>query len=198
VAIKEAAAINFPMDHFIGNWWSSNDSDVIPAGDGARGYKGATFHSAGSAFKVHQEIVKYVYEKSKNIGPKEKIGEVLYNRGMVNAMFSVEAIRTAMGKFGNKPMTGEQVRWGFENMNLTEKRLEELGMKGFTRPIKVSCDNHEGNGQLLIEQWDGKEWKIVSEWIEPMRDVVRPKLEEAAIQEGKKLGYEARDCSKAS
>ena len=29
-----------------------------------------------------------------------------------------------------------------------------------------------------------------------MKDVVRPKLEFAAIEEGKKLGYTIRDCSK--
>ena len=29
-----------------------------------------------------------------------------------------------------------------------------------------------------------------------MRDVVRPKLEAAAVDEGKKLGYTMRDCSK--
>src|SRR5262249_56389086 len=72
VAIKEAAAIGFPMDHSIGNWWSSTDADVIPAGDGAKGYKGATFHSAGAGFKVHQEIVKHVYDKVKGIGPEAK------------------------------------------------------------------------------------------------------------------------------
>ena len=37
VAIKEAAATGVKMDHFIGNWWSSSDADVIPAGDGAKG-----------------------------------------------------------------------------------------------------------------------------------------------------------------
>jgi branched-chain amino acid transport system substrate-binding protein len=199
VAIKEAAAINFPMDHFIGNWWSSSDADVIPAGDGAKGYKGATFHAAGSGFKVHQEIVKHVYDKGKNTGPKEKMGEVLYNRGIVNAMLGIEAMRTAMGKFGNKPLTGEQVRWGFEHLNLTEKRIDDLGMKGFIRPITVTCENHEGtNGQVMIEQWDGKAWKPLSEWMDPMRDILRPKLEEAAVVEGGKLNYQKRDCSKES
>src|SRR5207249_4811578 len=62
VAIKEAAAINFKMDHFIGNWWSANDSDVVPAADGAKGYKGATFHAPGTSFKVFQEVVKNVYD----------------------------------------------------------------------------------------------------------------------------------------
>ena len=37
---------------------------------------------------------------------------------------------------------------------------------------------------------------MVSEWVQPMREVVRPKLEAAAVEEGKKLGYTVRDCSK--
>ncbi|HMB36025.1 MAG TPA: ABC transporter permease, partial [Methylomirabilota bacterium] len=142
------------------------------------------------------EIKKYVYEKGKGAGKVEDMGAPLYNRGVVNAMLSVEAIRTAMGKYGNKALTGEQVRWGFENFNLTDQRLEQLGMKGFTHPIKVSCEDHEGNGPVLIQQWDGKKWNVISSWIEPMRDVVRPKIEAAAIEEGKKLNYTQRDCSK--
>jgi branched-chain amino acid transport system substrate-binding protein len=196
VAVKEAAAIGFKMDRFIGNWWSANDSDVVPAGDGAKGYKGATFHAPGTNFKVHAEIVKIVYEKGKGAGKKEAMGEPLYNRGIVNAMLAAEAIRTAMGKYGNKVLTGEEVRWGFENLNLTEQRLDQLGMKGFTHPVKVTCEDHEGNGPVLIQQWDGKKWSLVSEWVAPMRDVVRPKLEEAAIIEAKKLNYTVRDCAK--
>jgi branched-chain amino acid transport system substrate-binding protein len=196
VAVKEAAAINFPMDHVVGNWWTGTESDVVPAGDGAKGYKSMTFHAPGHNFKVHQDIFKYVYDKGKGAAKKEAVGEVLYNRTLINAMLDVEAIRTAMAKFGNKPMTGEQVRWGMENLNVTEQRLEQLGMKGMTRPIKVTCENHEGNGLALVQQWDGKQWKIVSDWIEPMRDIVRPKLEEAAVAEAGKLGYTKRDCSK--
>ncbi len=196
VGVKEAAGINYPMDHFIGNWWSASEADVIPAGDGAKGYKGATFHAPGANFKVHQDIVKFVYEKGKNIGPKEKVGEALYNRGLINAMFAVEAFRTAMAKFGNKPLTGEQVRWGLETLSLTEARLDQIGLKGFTHPVKVTCEDHEGNGPVLIQQWDGKKWTIVSDWIQPMREVVRPKLELAAVEEGKKLGYTMRDCAK--
>src|SRR5499426_2698075 len=164
VAIKEAAGIGFKMDHFIGNWWSASDADVIPAGDGAKGYKGATFHAPGTNFKVHQDILKTLYDKGKGAGKKEAVGEVLYNRGVVNAMFTVEAIRTAMAKCGNKPPTGEQVRWGYEHLNMTDQRLEQLGMKGLLPPIKVTCDNHEGIGGMAhVQQWDGKKWNIVSE-----------------------------------
>ncbi|HWN92343.1 MAG TPA: ABC transporter permease, partial [Verrucomicrobiae bacterium] len=141
-------------------------------------------------------VVKFVYDKGKAVGKKEDMGAPLYNRGLVNAMLSAEAIRTAMGKFGNKPPTGEQVRWGFENLNLTEQRLDQLGMKGFTHPVKVTCEDHEGAGPVMFEQWDGKKWTLVSDWIPTMKDIVRPKLEAAAVEEGKKLGYTVRDCAK--
>ena len=112
VAIVEAAAIGYPMDHFIGNWWSANDADVIPAGAAAKGYIGATFHAPGTNFTVHQEIVKYVYDRGKGAGKREAVGEVLYNRGLLVAMFEVEAIRTAMTKYGNKPLTGSRSAGG--------------------------------------------------------------------------------------
>jgi branched-chain amino acid transport system substrate-binding protein len=197
VAIKEAAAIGFKMDRVVGNWWTGSESDVIPAGDAAKGYKSMNFHGAGAGFKVHQDIFKFVYDRGKGAyADRSKVGEVLYNRTLINAMLNLESVRTAMGKYGNKPLTGEQVRWGFENLNLTEQRLEQLGMKGMMRPLRVTCENHEGNGLALVQQWDGKNWKVVSDWIEPMREVVRPKLEAAAVEEAKKLGYTMRDCAK--
>jgi branched-chain amino acid transport system substrate-binding protein len=198
VAVKEAAAHGMKMDHVVGNWWTGTEADVVPAGEAAKGYKSMTFHAPGAAFKVHQDILKHVYDKGKGAYGSEraKVGEVLYNRTLINAMFNVEGIRTAMARFGSKPLTGEQVRWGYENVNITEQTLDRLGMKGMMRPTRVTCDNHEGNGLALVQQWDGKKWTILSDWIEPMREVVRPKLEAAAVDEGKKLGYTMRDCSK--
>jgi branched-chain amino acid transport system substrate-binding protein len=197
VAIKEAAAHGMKMERVVGNWWTGTEGDVVPAGEAARGYKSMTFHAPGNNFKVHQDILKLVHDKKKGSGPREGVGEVLYNRAIINGMLDIEAIRTAMLKFGTKGApTPEQVRWGMENLNLTEQRIEQLGMKGLVRPMRVTCDNHEGNGQALVQQWDGKKWTVVSDWIEPMRDVVRPKLEAAAVEEGKKLGYTMRDCSK--
>jgi branched-chain amino acid transport system substrate-binding protein len=196
VAVKEAGAHGMKMDRVVGNWWTGTEADVVPAGDAARGYKSMTFHAPGANFKVHQDIFKHVYAKGKGAAKKEAVGEVLYNRTIINAMLNLEAIRTAMAKYGNKPLTGEQVRWGMENLNLTEQRLEQLGMKGLLRPLRVTCENHEGNGMAAVQQWDGKKWNIVSDWIEPMRDVVRPKLEAAAVEESKKLNYTKRDCAK--
>jgi branched-chain amino acid transport system substrate-binding protein len=101
-----------------------------------------------------------------------------------------------MARWGNKAMTGEQVRWGLENLNVTEERLAELGLAGFARQLKVSCEDHESGGSVLIQQWDGDEWKVISDWIEPMRGIVRPMIEKAAAAYAKENNITLRDCSK--
>src|SRR4051794_24934340 len=166
-AIREAAAVGFPMDHFIGIWYSGAEPDVIPAGKAAVGYKAATFHGSGTDFTVIRDIGKYVYDQGKGKTTKDKTGDVLYVRGAINAMFNVEAIRVAQKKFGNKPLTGEQVRWGLENLDITPARVTELGAEGLIAPMKISCENHGGHGLVRIQQWDGAHWKYASDWIEP-------------------------------
>ncbi|HYM30002.1 MAG TPA: ABC transporter substrate-binding protein [Candidatus Cybelea sp.] len=197
-AIKEAAAVGYPRDHFIGVWWSGAEPDVVPAGEGAVGYESSSFHAAGQNFAVIQDILKYVYGSGQGKTTKEKVGEVLYNRGVINGLLATEAIRTAMNKYGNKPMTGEQVRWGLENLNLTEARLKQLGFDGLMTPFHLSCADHEGGGKIKIQQWDGKTWKFVSDWITPDKSVVRPMIEESAAQYAKEKGITPRDCSKES
>jgi hypothetical protein len=47
----------------------------------------------------------------------------------------------------------------------------------------------------MFQQWDGRSWNIVSDWVPVMREVVRPKLEAAAFEEGKLLAATMRDCA---
>ena len=195
-AIKEAAAVGYPMDHFIGVWWSGAEPDVLPAGAQAKGYKSGTFHATGTNFPVIQDILKYVYEKGGGHGPKDKVGEVLYNRGVVNAIYDTEAIRTAYGKYGNKPITGEQVQWGYEHLNIDAKRIKELGADGLVYPVSLSCGNHEGAGNVRIQQWDGQKWSFVSDWIQPDRDMLTEMYKESALAYAKEKGITPRDCGK--
>ena len=195
VAIKEAASIRYPMDRFIGVWWSGTESDVVPAGDGAIGYKAGNFHGAGAGFPVHEAILSQIYGGDQAAAAGNNFGEVLYNRGIMNAVYNTEAIRTAMGRFGNQAMAGEQVRWGLENLELTTERLGELGLAGFARPLKVTCEDHEGNGPVYIQQWNGHTWDKVSDWISPMREVVRAQIEKAAADYAKENNITPRDCA---
>ena len=75
-------------------------------------------------------------------------------RGVFNSVLIAEAIRTAQGKFGNRVINGEEMRWGMENLHLTSARMAEIGLPGFTNPIKVSCDDHANNGPVYIQQWN--------------------------------------------
>ena len=194
VAIKEAAAINYPMDHFVGNWWSGTEGDVVPAGKSAIGYKSANFTGVGTDHKIHADILKFLYNGDKAKAKANNWGDVLYNRTLVNGMLGAEAVRTAMKKYGNKAMTGEQVRWGLENLNLTLARLKELGMERMVRPIKVSCLDHETAGPVIFQQWTGSEWKPVSDWVPTMKEIVRPMIEASAAKYAKEQGITPRSC----
>ena len=46
-AVKEAAKINFPMDKFVGIWWSGSEDDARPAGAEAKGYLSLNFNAVG-------------------------------------------------------------------------------------------------------------------------------------------------------
>ena len=195
-AIKEAASINFPMDKFIGNWWSGSENDVMPAGDAADGYLSGAFHAPGGGFPVHDDIRKHVYDKGLGKGDRDRIGEVLYNRGMVGAMWTTEAIRKAMEIHGTTEVTGKHVRDGFEALDVDEARLEELGLGGFTYPVKITCANHEGPGKVAVQQWDAKakQWNIVSKFYEPLRDITGPLIEADSAAYAAENNVTPRDC----
>ena len=174
VAIKEAANIRYPMDKFIGVWWSASENDVLPAGEGAHGYKAIAFHGVGSDFPIYADLKKHVYDAGKAAGAGDQHGYVLYNRGMVAAMLAVEAARTAMKIHNTKDLTPAMMRDGMEALNVDEARLGELGLPGFTVPVKVSCENHGGPGLGAIQQWDAKAntWSLITDYVGADREVV--------------------------
>ena len=194
-AIKEAAAVAFPRDKIIGIWWSGAEPDVLPAGDGAKGYKALMLQHGPGQFGVHAEIKKHLIYKGKSLA-KDDFGQVLYNRGLINSFIGTEAIRTAMKKYGNKPMTGEQVRWGFENLDITEARIKEAGFEGMMKPLKLSCSDHQGADVARVQQWDGKEWKVISDYYTADRDVLDKLVAEQSAKYAVEKKITPRDCSK--
>ena len=86
------------------------------------------------------------------------------------------------------------MRWGFENLDITVERIEELGLTGVIPPTKVTCANHEGSPAIKLQQWDGEKWTIFTDWIPAMTDVVRPMIEADAAQYAEENGITPRDC----
>ena len=198
-ALKNAARVGFPMDHIIGNFWTGSEEDVEPVGAAAKGYISAAINPSGKDFKVIQEIERVVYAAGKgNMVDKKRVGSIYYNRGVLTGIVSVEAIRVAQGKFGKKPLTGEQIRWGLENLNLDPARIAAIGATGFIQPLKVTCADHEGGGAVKFQQWDGTKWKIISDWIQADKELVRPLIEESASKYAKENNITQRDCTKES
>jgi branched-chain amino acid transport system substrate-binding protein len=180
-AVKEAAKINYPMDHMIGVWWSAGEDDARPAGQDGKGYLALNFNGVGQNYPAIQDILKYVVDKGKSQAPRDKVGETLYNRGVLNSVLMAEAIRNAQKLTGKKVVTGEDVRRGFESLQITPERYKELGLEAFAAPITgVNCSDHNGHQAAYVQQWDGTKWVKVSDWITPMKEKVRPMLEAAA------------------
>jgi branched-chain amino acid transport system substrate-binding protein len=176
VAIQEAANIRFPMENFIGIWWSGAEHDVTPAGDAANGYKSVTFHNVGSDFPIFDDIQKHVVDKGLAAGAGDQIGTVLYNRGMYAAMLAAEAAKTAQEIHGTADITPAMMRDGMEALEITEEGMTALGMPNFGPSFAVSCENHGGPGLGGITQWNAadKKWNLISDFGPSDMDVILP------------------------
>ncbi len=180
-ALKEAQATGYPRDKMYGVWWAGAEPDVKDVGDGAKGYNALALNTSGQSPKVIQDILKYVHDKGQGTGPREEVGSVLYTRGLIIQMLSVEAIRRAQERFGKgKVMTGEQVRWGLENLALDQKKLDALGFAGVMRPLSTSCQDHMGSTWARIHTWDGAKWNFTSDFITADEQIIKPMVKAAA------------------
>jgi branched-chain amino acid transport system substrate-binding protein len=181
-ALKEAVATGFPRDKMYGVWWSGAEPDVKDVGDAAKGYNALTLqHGSEPNAKFVQDILKDVHGKGQGTGPKEEVGSVLYVRGAITAMLATEGIKRAQERFGKgKVMTGEQVRWGLENLSLDQKKIDALGFAGVMRPISTSCVDHRGDAWGRIHTWDGKKWAFSSDWLRADDAVLTPLVRASA------------------
>jgi branched-chain amino acid transport system substrate-binding protein len=190
---------NRPDFTLLWGWGVMNSTALKEAAeDAAKGYMALALNPAGSNFPIHGQVFAQLYDKNSGAAERKDVGSVLYNRGMINALFATEAVRTAQGKFGDKPLTGEQVRWGLENLDLTAEKLKKLGFDGLLTPLKVTCENHTGIARARVHQWDGKEWKFVSDWIDSDQKLVWPMVVEAAKKYAQEKNLPTDACAKAS
>jgi branched-chain amino acid transport system substrate-binding protein len=180
-ALKEAQATGYPRDKMYGVWWAGAEPDTKDVGEGAKGYNALALNTAGTQPKVIQDILKFVHDKGQGTGPKEEVGSVLYTRGVIIQALGVEAVRRAQERFGKgKVMTGEQVRWGLENLALDDKKLAALGLTGVIRPISTSCADHMGSSWARVETWDGAKWNVGADWYQADEQILKPMVKAGA------------------
>jgi branched-chain amino acid transport system substrate-binding protein len=179
-ALKEAVATGYPREKMYGVWWAAAEPDVKDVGDAAKGYNGLALQHGAGMSKVHQDVIKHLHDKGQGTGPKEEVGTVLYTRGLMSAMLAVEGVKRAQENYGKKPLTGEQVRWGLENLALDQKKLDALGFAGVMRPISTSCADHMGASWARVHTWDGAKWTFTSDWYQADEQILKPMVKAAA------------------
>ena len=198
-ALKEAQATGYPRDKMYGVWWAGAEPDVKDVAEGAKGYSAIMMqHGAEPGSAIVKEMLEKVHGKGQGTGPKEEVGQVLYMRGLQAAMLAVEGVRAAQDRFGKgKVMTGEQARWGYENLNLTQAKLDALGFKGVMRPISTSCADHMGAAWTRVHTWDGSKFNWSSDWLQADEQIINPMVKAAATKyaaEKKLARRDGADC----
>ena len=181
-AVKEAVATGYPREKMYGVWWAGAEPDVKDVGPAAKGYNAlALQHGAEPNAKITLDVLKEVHAKGQGTGPKEEVGQVLYMRGLSAAMFAIEGVRRAQERFGKgKVMSGEQARWGYENLALDQKKLDALGFAGVMRPVSTSCVDHMGASWARVHTWDGAKWSFSSDWLQADEQILKPMVRQAA------------------
>lgn len=197
-ALASAARMNFPRDKIVGVWWAGSEEDVLPAGEAARGYFAAANVPSGKQFPLVQDIEKVVYGAGKgNLEDPKRIGTINWNRGVTAAVIWVEAVRNGQRVANKKGQTlnGDEMRAGFEALNLSPARLKELGIEGMLPPFQLSCADHEGAGVIKIMQWDGAKWNTVTtDWVSSDRKMIREMVEESAAKYAAEQKITPRKC----
>lgn len=199
-AVREAIAVGFPREKMFGTWWSGAEPDLKDIGQAARGYNAVMMqHGSTKDAGVVKEILTKVHAKGNGTGPRDEVGDVLYMRGVVGAMLATEGVFRAQERFGKgKRMTGEQARWGYENLNITQARLDQLGFKGVLRgPIATTCNDHMGSSVARVHRWTGNGFEWASDFLQADEQIMRPMVRASAEQYAREKGWTRRtpaDC----
>ena len=197
--MTNAARIGFPRERLIYVTFGAAEEDMFPAGDSATGTYAMANALPGKSFPLVQAIEEQVYGAGKgNLAEPSRIGTVYWNRGLGAAVMWVEALKNAQemhGKVG-QAVTGAEFRAGYEALNMTAERLEELGIGGMLSPFELSCSKHEGARAFAMMQWDGEKFVQVTDWLEPLDPgSIRQLMVESAAKFAAENGITPRDCS---
>ncbi|MEL6168864.1 MAG: ABC transporter substrate-binding protein [Pseudomonadota bacterium] len=178
-AITEAVKTRYPMDQFVGVWWSGHSDDLQLVGEDGAGYRSISWSKPMPDAPVMADIREHVSDSSAD---EEEMNEVFYQRGLVISMILTEAIRTAQEMHGMDVVGPAEVRDGLANLNVSAERLDELGMTGMVPPFSTSCADHTGHSGGWILEWNGSEFVQASDLLTADRDAIEPLEAEKAAE----------------
>jgi branched-chain amino acid transport system substrate-binding protein len=181
-AITEAVKTKFPMENFIGVWWAGHDADLKLVGADGAGYKSISWSFPNPDAPVMAAIREHVVDAGLSKSNEEEMQGVFYSRGIIISAILAEGIRAAQAEYGVAEITPAQLRWGLENINMTEERIIELGLEGMVPPFQTTCANHPGNSGGWMLEWDGEKFVKVSDHLTPNTDAYTALVAEKAAE----------------
>jgi len=179
-AITEAVKTRYPMDQFVGVWWAGHSDDLQLVGEEGKGYRSISFSMPDNDSAVMADIRKHVVDAGKSLASEEELNEVFYQRGVIMSVILAEGITNAQAEFDTAQINATQLRWGLENINLTEARLAELGVAGMVPPFSTSCADHTGHAGGWMLEWDGTQFVRASDLLKPDLAAIQPLIAESA------------------
>ena len=198
-AMTNAARVGFPRERMIYVTFGAAEEDMYPAGEAAKGTYAVANALPGDHYPLVQKIKEQVYAAGKgNLADPNRVGSVYWNRGLGAAVMWIEALKNAQemhGKVG-QAVTGAEFRDGYEALNMTEARLEAIGIKGMVAPFAISCENHEGAGKFAVMQWDGDKFLQITDWEAPLDPAyIRNLVEESAAKFARENNITPKNCA---
>ena len=181
-ALTEAVKTRYPMDQFVGVWWSGHSDDLQVVGEDGKGYRSISFNAPVENAPVMDDIKEFVVDTGKTQSDEEQRSEVFYQRGLVMSAALAEAIAAAQTHFETDVIDASQLRWGLENIEMTEERIAELGMTGMVPPFSTSCSDHTGHSGGWLLEWDGEKFVKASDHLMADAEDIEP-LEKQKAQE---------------
>ena len=179
-ALREAARVGYPMERIVGTYWSPVAVDVLAFNpEKSVGVKHIEFVTPGTDFPVIQEILKELYDKGQGAGARDQVGMELYNRGVYNVGILVAGMQIALEEFGH-PLDGEKLAWGLERVTPETLKKYGMGVADLAPEVTLTETDHEGRGFVQVTEWDGKEFKPITDWISGFREEVNALVKEAA------------------
>jgi branched-chain amino acid transport system substrate-binding protein len=181
-AITEAVKTKYPMNQFVGIWWSGHDGDMKVSGEAAKGYRAISWSLPNSQAPAMQDIKKHIVDAGKSMIDQAggEFDWVFYQRGVLISAMLAEGVKVAQEHFDTKVVNAEQLRWGLENLKFDEARIAELGLEGMIPPFSTSCADHTGHSGAWMIEWDGTKFNKVSELLTADRAAIDPLVETAA------------------
>ena len=181
-AITEAVKTKFPMENMVGVWWAGHDADLKIVGEDGKGYKSISWSFPNLDAPVVADIKTHVVDAGNSKSNEEEMAGVFYNRGIIISAILAEGIRMAQQEFDTGEIDASQLRWGLENIDMTEARISELGLDGMVPPFKTSCADHTGKSGGWMLEWDGEKFVKVSDHLTPNTEAYEALVAEKAAE----------------